>query len=67
MPHSDALKERLPAASGGRIDAFIDTFGQGYEAPAVNLGVSAARIDTVIDFAAAAEYGVTTEGNAVGG
>lgn len=67
VPHSDALKERLLAATGGRIGALIDTFGQGYEAPAVDLGVPAARIDTVIDFAAAAESGVTPEANAVGG
>lgn len=67
VPHGDALKERLLAATGGRIGALIDTFGQGYEAPAVDLGVPAARIGTVINFAAAAESGVTPEGNAVGG
>ena len=65
VPYGDGLRERLQAA--GPIDAFIDTHGQGYVKLAVELGVPATRIDTIIDFAAAQEYGVKTEGNAAGG
>jgi NADPH:quinone reductase-like Zn-dependent oxidoreductase len=46
-----------------RIDAFIDAHGAGYVKLAVELGVSRDRIDTIIDFAAASEYGAKTEGS----
>jgi NADPH:quinone reductase-like Zn-dependent oxidoreductase len=46
-----------------RIDAFIDTHGGGYVKLAVDLGVSRERIDTIIDFAAAREYGAKTDGS----
>lgn len=65
VPYGDGLKERLEAM--GRIDAFIDTRGQGYVQLAMDLGVSPERINTIIDFAAAKQYGVKTEGNGVGG
>lgn len=55
---------RTAAAPGGRVDAFIDTFGGGYVEMAIGLGVPAERIDTIIDWAAAEKYGVKTEGNA---
>jgi NADPH:quinone reductase-like Zn-dependent oxidoreductase len=48
-----------------RIGAFIDTHGGGYVKLAVDLGVSRDRIDTIIDFAAAREYGVKTDGSGV--
>lgn len=67
VPYGDGLQERLQAAAGGPIDAFIDTHGRGYVKLAVDLGISAQRIDTIIDFAAAKEYGVKTDGNGVGG
>ncbi|GGJ67928.1 NADP-dependent oxidoreductase [Deinococcus aquiradiocola] len=67
VPYGDGLLERLQATAGGPVDAFIDTRGQGYVKLAVDLGVPTQRIDTIIDFAAAQEYGVKTEGNAVGG
>ena len=54
---------RIRAASGGKIDAFIDTFGGGYVDLALELGVAPDRIDTIIDFAAAAKHGVKMEGN----
>jgi hypothetical protein len=47
----------------GKVDTFIDTFGGGYVELALKLGVTPNRIDTIIDFAAAAKYGVKTEGN----
>jgi len=53
----------LAAAAGAPIDAFIDTFGDGYVELALELGVDAARIDTIADFAAVAKYGVKAEGN----
>jgi NADPH:quinone reductase-like Zn-dependent oxidoreductase len=46
-----------------RIDALIDTHGGGYVRLAVELGVSRDRIDTIIDFAAAREYGAKSEGS----
>jgi NADPH:quinone reductase-like Zn-dependent oxidoreductase len=57
------LVDRLRKAG---IDAFIDAHGGGYVKLAVDLGVSRDRIDTIIDFAAAREYGVKTEGSSAG-
>ena len=57
------VEDRIRAASGGKVDAFIDTFGGGYVELALKVGVAPSRIDTIIDFAAAAKYGVKTEGN----
>jgi NADPH:quinone reductase-like Zn-dependent oxidoreductase len=63
IAYGDGVEERIRAASGGKVDAFIDTFGGGYVELALKLGVPANRVDTIIDFAAAAKYGVKTEGN----
>jgi NADPH:quinone reductase-like Zn-dependent oxidoreductase len=63
VTYGDGVEDRLRAASGGKVDAFIDTFGGGYVELALKLGVAPNRIDTIIDFAAAAKYGVKTEGN----
>jgi NADPH:quinone reductase-like Zn-dependent oxidoreductase len=57
------VAERIRAASGNKIDAFVDAFGGGYVELALKLGVAPDRIDTIIDFAAAAKYGVKSEGN----
>ncbi|HZU59219.1 MAG TPA: NADP-dependent oxidoreductase [Actinocrinis sp.] len=62
VEYGDGLAERL-RETAARIDAFIDTHGDGYVKLALDLGVDAKRIDTIIDFAAAAEYGVKAEGN----
>jgi hypothetical protein len=59
----DAVAERIHAAAGNRVDAFIDIFGGGYVELALELGVAPDRIDTIIDLAAAAKHGVKTEGN----
>jgi NADPH:quinone reductase-like Zn-dependent oxidoreductase len=61
--YGDGVEDRIRTASGGEVDAFIDTFGGGYVELALKLGVAKNRIDTIIDFAAAAKYGVKTEGN----
>jgi NADPH:quinone reductase-like Zn-dependent oxidoreductase len=63
VTYGDGVEERIRAACGGKVDAFIDTYGGGYVELALKLGVAKNRIDTIIDFAAAAKYGVKTEGN----
>ena len=62
--HGEGAADRIRDAAGGGVDAFIDTFGNGYVALALELGVPPARIDTITDFRAAAQHGVKTEGNA---
>jgi NADPH:quinone reductase-like Zn-dependent oxidoreductase len=57
---------RIRAASGGKLDAFLDTQGGGYVELALELGIRPERIDTIADFAAPAKYGVKAEGNAAG-
>ncbi len=63
ITYGDGVEDRTRAASGGKVDAFIDTFGGGYVELAIQLGVAPPRIDTIIDFAAAAKYEVKTEGS----
>ena len=63
ISYGDGVAERIRAASGNKIDAFVDAFGGGYVELALKLGVAPDRIDTIIDFAAAAKYGVKSEGN----
>jgi NADPH:quinone reductase-like Zn-dependent oxidoreductase len=60
----DELAERVRTAAGGKVTAFIDTFGADYVDLALRLGVSPDRIDTIINFAAAERHGVKTDGNA---
>ncbi|MGY5122414.1 NADP-dependent oxidoreductase [Streptomyces sp. 900105755] len=50
------------AADGKHVDAFIDTFGDGYVDMAVDLGVRPERINTVRDWRAAARVGARTYG-----
>ncbi len=63
VSYGDGLAKRLREAA---IDAFIDTYGQGYVKIAIELGVAPDRINTIIDFAAAKQYGVKTEGSQAG-
>jgi NADPH:quinone reductase-like Zn-dependent oxidoreductase len=63
VTYGDGVEDRIRAVSGGKVDAFVDTFGGGYVELALKLGVAPNRIDTIIDFAAAARYGVKAEGN----
>ncbi|MFD9964109.1 NADP-dependent oxidoreductase [Amycolatopsis sp. NPDC058986] len=63
VAYGEGVEERIKEASGGKVDAFVDTFGSGYVDLALKLGVHTDRIDTVIDFAAAEKYGVKREGN----
>ncbi len=62
VSYGDGQEERLREASGGRLDAFIDTFGGGYVDIAIALGVAPARINTIIDYAAVERLGVHGEG-----
>jgi NADPH:quinone reductase-like Zn-dependent oxidoreductase len=64
VAYGEGVADRIRAASGGQVDAFVDTFGDGYVALALDLGVPPGRINTVIDFAAAQEYGTHADGNA---
>lgn len=61
--YGDGLADRLRAAAPQGLDALIDTWGEGYVALAIELGIPADRINTVADFAAAATYGAKTEGS----
>lgn len=63
IAYGDGVAERIRAAAENKVDAFIDTFGGGYVELALELGVASDRIDTIIDFAAAAKHGVKTEGS----
>jgi NADPH:quinone reductase-like Zn-dependent oxidoreductase len=64
VAYGEGQAERIREASGGRVDAFIDTFGGGYVDLAVELGVPVARINTIADFPAVERLGVTAEGTA---
>ncbi|GAB0108013.1 NADP-dependent oxidoreductase [Nocardia sp. JMUB6875] len=66
VAYGDGVADRLAAAAPDGIDAFIDAHGDGYVELALALGVSTERIDTLIDFAAAAKHGVKTEPGADG-
>ncbi len=62
--YGDGQSDRVRAAAGARVDAFIDTFGGGYVELALELGVPAERINTVIDYEAVATKGVKGDGTA---
>lgn len=64
ISYGDGLADRLRAAAPDGIDAFIDTFGDGYVELALELGVPADRVETIIDFAAAQKHGVLAVGGA---
>jgi NADPH:quinone reductase-like Zn-dependent oxidoreductase len=57
--------EKIKAAAGCPIDAFIDTYGHGYVDLAIQLGVRPDRIDTIVDpdHVAVKKYGVKNEGS----
>jgi NADPH:quinone reductase-like Zn-dependent oxidoreductase len=67
VTYGDGVADRIQAATSGRVDAFLDTFGGGYVELALALGVRPARIDTIVVFAAREKYGVKTDGSAAGG
>ena len=63
VPYGDGLAERLRAAAGDGIDAFIDLFGPEYLELAVDLGIPRDRIETIASFEKAQELGVKAEGS----
>ena len=63
VAHGDGVADRIREAAPKGVDAFVDTFGQGYVAMAVELGVPRDRIDTVADFPAIETFGVKGDGN----
>jgi NADPH:quinone reductase-like Zn-dependent oxidoreductase len=67
VTYGEGVADRIRAAAGGRVDAFLDTFGGDYVELALELGVRADRIDTIANFAARDKYGVKTDGSAAGG
>src|SRR5882757_7026186 len=67
VAYGDGVADRIRAAAPGGVDAFIDTYGDGYVDLAIALGVPAGRIDTIADYAAAAKYGVKTDGGTAAG
>jgi len=65
VAYGDGVADRIREVSDGHVDAFIDTFGSGYVALAVDeLGVAPNRVDTIIDWEAGQRYGVKMEGTA---
>lgn len=66
VTYGDGVEGRIREAAGERVDALIDTFGSGYVDIAIDLGVKPERIDTIIDYQAAARHGAKTDGSAVG-
>ena len=66
VSYGEGVEARIRDAAGGAVDALIDTFGTGYVDLAISLGVAPERIDTIIDWPAAARHGAKTDGSAVG-
>ncbi len=63
VTYGDGLGERLRAAAGGGIDAFIDCFGGGYVDLAVDeLGVRPDRVETIIDRESGMRHGTHVDG-----
>lgn len=62
VEYGDGVADRIRQASGGTVDAFIDTFGTGYVDLAVELGVRPQRINTIRDWGTAAKVGAQTAG-----
>jgi NADPH:quinone reductase-like Zn-dependent oxidoreductase len=65
VSYGDGVAGRI-RQSAAQVDAFIDTFGDGYVELALELGVAPSRVDTIANFGAVQRYGVKAEGNAAG-
>jgi NADPH:quinone reductase-like Zn-dependent oxidoreductase len=62
VTYGDGQADRIREAAHGTIDAFIDTFGDGYVDLAIGLGVAPQRINTIIDYEAVQRLGVHGQG-----
>jgi NADPH:quinone reductase-like Zn-dependent oxidoreductase len=67
VAYGEGLAERLRTLAPNGITAFVDLFGGGYVDLALELDVPRERINTIIDFAAAAKQRVKTDGSAEAG
>jgi NADPH:quinone reductase-like Zn-dependent oxidoreductase len=65
VAYGDGVADRIRQAAG-KVDALIDTFGADYVELALELGVEASRVDTIVRFDAVQKYGVKAEGSAAG-
>jgi NADPH:quinone reductase-like Zn-dependent oxidoreductase len=65
VAYGDGVADRIREVASTP-DALIDTYGNGYVKLGIDLGIAPERIDTIIDWDAAAHYGAKTDGNAVG-
>jgi NADPH:quinone reductase-like Zn-dependent oxidoreductase len=66
VTRGDGVAGRIRAATDGRVDAMVDTFGSGYVDLALELGITPDRIDTIVDGNRAAEVGAKIDGNMAG-
>ena len=64
--YGDGLIDRLRDVAPAGVDAAIDAHGGGYVELAISLGVEPDLVDTIIDFAAAEQYGTKTDGSEAG-
>ncbi len=62
VTYGEGQADRIRAAAGTTVDAFIDTFGGGYVDLAIELGVAPQRINTIADFEAVERLGVRGQG-----
>lgn len=62
VAYGDGMLDRIRTAAPDGVDAFIDTHGSGYVDAAVDLGVAPDRINTIMDFTAAAKHHVHADG-----
>jgi NADPH:quinone reductase-like Zn-dependent oxidoreductase len=62
VTYGEGQAGRIREAAHGTVNAFIDTFGGGYVALAIDLGVPPDRINTIADFEAVQRYGVKSQG-----
>ncbi|SNT34428.1 NADP-dependent oxidoreductase [Actinacidiphila glaucinigra] len=60
IAYGEGVRDRLRQVTD-RVDAFIDTHGDGYLELAVALGVTPTRINTLVDYSGAARLGAKTE------
>jgi NADPH:quinone reductase len=63
VSYGDGLIDRIRAAAPQGVDAFIDLFGPEYVKLGVDLGVSPDRIETIIAWEAAQQYGAKAAGS----
>jgi NADPH:quinone reductase-like Zn-dependent oxidoreductase len=65
VAYGDEVEDRIRQATG-KVDAFVDTFGDDYVELALELGVEPSRIDTIVRFDAPEKYGIKAEGSLAG-